>query len=171
MKFLINKAAEALIPFKEDHQGLLKLHVSLVGGVSIWGKSGSVSKRRNFLWSEKITYEEAFQNLLKCYLFLAGLLENSNAENGEATEKRGCTVKCGENPILDGWGVVVKILWDSSYMRVIWKLLNTFGWILVHAWLDFVTKLQKCTSSAYSRSTGKEWKKIWDPVLSIWIRN
>ena len=49
MKFLINKANESLIPFKEDHQDLLKLHVSLVGGVPIWGESGSVSKKRNFL--------------------------------------------------------------------------------------------------------------------------
>ena len=32
MKFLINIAIEALIPFKEDYQGLSKLHdVSLVG--------------------------------------------------------------------------------------------------------------------------------------------
>ena len=99
MKFIINNAIESLIPFKEDHQGLLKLHVSLVGGAPMWGKSGSVSKRGNFLWSRKITYEEAFQNLWKCYLCFPGLLENSNAENGEATEKRGCTMKYGENTI------------------------------------------------------------------------
>ena len=32
MKFFINNSVEAVIPFKEKHQGVLKLHVPLVKG-------------------------------------------------------------------------------------------------------------------------------------------
>ena len=39
MKLLINNVIEAIIPFREEHQGLLKLYESLVGGVSIVGLS------------------------------------------------------------------------------------------------------------------------------------
>ena len=35
---------------------------------------------------------------------------------------------------------------------------------LVHAWLDFVTKLHKYTSFAYNSSISKECKK-WDTVV------
>ena len=59
MKFLINNAIEALIPFREYYQGLVKLHVSLVGGVPISGKK-RVSKRRNFLWSKKNNVRGSF---------------------------------------------------------------------------------------------------------------
>ena len=75
MKFLINNAIKALIPFREYYQGLVKLHVFLVGGVPIWGKRGS-PKEGIFFEEKKITYEEAFQNLLKSYLFFRGSLES-----------------------------------------------------------------------------------------------
>ena len=87
-----------------------------------------VSKRRHFLWSGKITYEEAFQNLLKSYLPFAGSLENLMQRKVEATERRDSMVKCRKMPF--GGKGLVKIPWDSTCMRVIWKLLNTFGWIL-----------------------------------------
>ena len=45
MKFLIDNAVEALIPFKEDHQGLLKLHVSLGRGVPLRGEKVELSPR------------------------------------------------------------------------------------------------------------------------------
>ena len=41
---------EALIPFNEEHQGLLKLHVPLGwGGLQCEGKNGAISKRGNYL--------------------------------------------------------------------------------------------------------------------------
>ena len=39
-KFCMNNSVEALIPFNEGHQGLLKLHVHLGWGVSVLGKNG-----------------------------------------------------------------------------------------------------------------------------------
>ena len=56
-KFFMGNTVHALIPFKERHRSLLKLH---------GGRNFSVGKKgRNFLRSGKITYGEAFQNLLK----------------------------------------------------------------------------------------------------------
>ena len=55
-KFFINNPVEALIPFKEKHQGLLKLHVPLGWD---WGRGGGVEygeisefslKRKNNQW-------------------------------------------------------------------------------------------------------------------------
>ena len=154
MKFLINNAIEALTPFREYYQGLVKLHVSLVGGVSIWGKK-RVSKRRNFLWSKKITYEEAFQNLLKACLFFRGSLESFQVKSDwEATN-------VGKDQFLESGegrgGFCENPVGLSMYERVIWKLVNIFVWTLEHAWLDVVKKLQKCTPSAYSKSTGEKW--------------
>lgn len=53
MKFPINNATEALIPFREDRQGLLKLHVPLLGGAPMCEKSGSVSKEGIFFEAKK----------------------------------------------------------------------------------------------------------------------
>ena len=80
MKFLINNAIEALIPFREYYQGLVKQHVSLVVGVPIWEKRGS-PKEGIFFEAKKITYEEPFQNLLKSYLFFRGSLESFKVKN------------------------------------------------------------------------------------------
>ena len=62
---------------------------------------------------------------------------------------------------------LAKIRWDSPCMIVLWKLLNTCGWIFGACWirlLDFVTKLQKYTSLAYSRWTSEKCIK-WDIVV------
>ena len=59
----------------------MRLHAHL-GGTSNMEKSGSVSERRNLFWSEKMTYEEVFQNLLKSCLSFGQSLESSNAERG-----------------------------------------------------------------------------------------
>ena len=58
-----------------------------------------------------MTYEEAFQNLLKSCLSCGRFLESFNAEkNGEATKRTGSIVKCGK--IL--YGGLVKTLLDFS---------------------------------------------------------
>ena len=66
LKTWINNAIEALIPFREYYQGLVKQHVSLVVGVPIWGRK-RISKRRNFLWSKENnvrgTFSEPFEIL------------------------------------------------------------------------------------------------------------
>ena len=46
-------------------------------------------------------------------------------KKGDATERRGSTVKYGKIPFRVGW--LVKVLWDFACMRVIWKLLNAFA--------------------------------------------
>ena len=43
-KFFIKNSVEALIPFKEKHQGLLKLHVTFGGGFPCGEKMGLSSK-------------------------------------------------------------------------------------------------------------------------------
>ena len=70
MKFHINNTIGTLIPFKEDHQGLLK-------PMYIWWEEFQYAEKVGLSPEEgksnkKITYEEAFQNLLKCYLFSGG---------------------------------------------------------------------------------------------------
>ena len=90
---------EAQILFKEERQGLFKLHVPLGWGwvVSVWRKNGAISKRRDFLWNRKITCEEASQNLLKSCLSFGGVWR---------VLIWGCMVKFGE--MLFEWG-----LWKS----------------------------------------------------------
>ena len=71
-------SVEALTQFKNEHHGPLKLHVPL-----------GERRRKSFLWSKKITCEEAFQNLLKSSLSFVYAYEGSNEEkNGEAAEGR-----------------------------------------------------------------------------------
>ena len=52
----------------------------------------------------------------------------SDAEKRNATERRGSMVKYREMSFR--WEGLVKILWGSPCIRVVWKLLNSFGWIL-----------------------------------------
>ena len=120
-----------------------------------YGEKRGSPKEGIFFEAKKITYEEAFQNLLKSYLFFRGSLESFKVKSyWEATnvgkdlflESGGGRGGTCENPV----GL-------SMYERVIWKLVNIFVWTLEHAWLDVVTKLQKCTPSACSRSTGEKW--------------
>ena len=46
--------------------------------------------------------EEACQDLLKYCVSFGGGLEFFDEKNGEATERRGFIVKCGETPF-EGW--------------------------------------------------------------------
>ena len=86
--FFINNSVEAVIPFKEEYQGLLKLHLSLRGVSSSVGKNRAIFKRRNLLSSRKIMYEEAFQNLLKSCLYFVGDLNGSNEETMARQQKK-----------------------------------------------------------------------------------
>ena len=82
-KFFINNSVEALIPFREEHQGLYWKCMYFWGGIGrlqFWGKSGTISKKGNFLWNRKITCKEASWNLLKSCLSFGGGLEDSNEE-------------------------------------------------------------------------------------------
>ena len=107
---------------KQRHQGLLKLHVHL-GGVPVRGENDAKRKslfeggnlqKRNFVWSRKITCEEAFQDLSKSCVSSGGRLNGSNKEkNGQATEKRASLVKHRETP-LGCWGLGGRwCLWKS----------------------------------------------------------
>ena len=85
-----------------------------VWGSSLGGKNGAISKKGNFLWNRKITCEEASQNLLKFCLSFGGGLDSSNEKNGEATERRGFIVKCGEM-LFEG------SLWKSCGSLHMWR--------------------------------------------------
>ena len=81
---------------------------------------------------EDIYFEAKMRNLSRTF---CRIFRESNIKKGEATESRGYVVKCRKMPFFcggrgfGGRGAedFLKILWDSPYMRVIWKLLNTFG--------------------------------------------
>ena len=47
-KLFINNAVESLIPSKEDHEGLLRLHVPLVGSSNVGRKWGLLQKKELF---------------------------------------------------------------------------------------------------------------------------
>ena len=87
----------------------------------------------------------------------------------EAIEGRYSIVKFGEM-LFEGATENLRGQWKSHGNLQFWGLMETFwihlGEYFVHAWLDFVTKLQKHTPLAYSWSTSEEYKKL-DAVLSI----
>ena len=128
-------SVEALTQFKNEHDGPLKLHVPL-----------GERRRKSFLWSKKITCEEAFQNLLKSSLSFVYAYEGSNEEkNGETAEGRFYPRRHTTSYRIKTKLCVYR---DSE----IWG--NTISGgrrggnpseYLGHAWLDFNTKLQKYT--------------------------
>ena len=63
-KFFIRNSVEALIQFKEKDLGPMKLHVTR----NTFGEG----EEKIFFEAEKITCEEAFQNLLKCSISFVG---------------------------------------------------------------------------------------------------
>ena len=139
---LINNAGEAQILFKENHQGLMRLHAHLED-LLMWEKTDPVSKKRNFFWSEKMTYEEAFQNLLKSCLSFGGLC-------GVPIQKAG----------------LVKILCDSPCMRIIWKLLNTLCWIFGTRLIKFCHKTLETLSFSLTLRWVKTRTKWCDWVIT-----
>ena len=61
----------------------------------LW-KTGTISKRENFLWNGKILCEEASKNLLKPYLSFGGDLEGCIEKRWRGNRKRGSVVKFRE---------------------------------------------------------------------------
>ena len=70
-KLFINNSVEDLSPFKEEYQGLLKLHVLFFGrGIPVWGKNGAISKKGIFFEAEKWYVSRLFRTYWKLvYLF------------------------------------------------------------------------------------------------------
>ena len=121
-------------------------------------KNKAVSQRNYFLWSGKITYKEALQNLLRCYLLFAGSLESLIQKKGDATERKDSIVK-SRKIFFFGGGVA----FENPVGYFMYEIrMETVEYIWVN-----IEKLQVCTPSAHSRSTVKELKK-WNTVLSIW---
>ena len=75
-KFFVNNFVEDLIPFKEEHQGLLKLPVRLRRGreASVWGKNGTpngeFSRTFHFISFSTILFGEQNRNILLTRRFL-----------------------------------------------------------------------------------------------------
>ena len=106
-KKIINKSGKALILPKKVHQGLLKLRIALRGSSTVGEKMGL--QKGNFVWSRKITFEEACQDLLKYCVSFGWGLEFFHEKNREATEGRGFIMKCEETAFEGGKGD----LWKS----------------------------------------------------------
>ena len=94
-KFVINNAVETLLHLRRIITTYW--YCMYLGGIAVWEKSGTASKRVNFPWSEKLTYMETFQNLLKCYLSFGGSLESSNAKKRECNRKKRFYSEMWEN--------------------------------------------------------------------------
>ena len=93
-----------------------------------WGADRSCLQKSTFSLNRRNNVWGSFPEPIEILFTFYRIFEESNIKQGEATERRGSMVKCREMLLrLEG---LVKILWDSPCMRLIWKLLNTFGWIL-----------------------------------------
>ena len=77
---IIYKSVKALIPLKEGHQDLLKLHIPLKRCSSVDEKNGA--PKGNFVWSGKKICEEACQDLLKYCVSCGGGLKLFNEKVG-----------------------------------------------------------------------------------------
>ena len=105
------------------------------------------------LWLNSRVWREHLASQFSWVSFGGGL-ENSNGEKtGEATEGRVSGVKCRE-ALLEWRG---RGLWRSCATLHVWCYDRNceihLSEYLINSWLDFVTKLQKCTSFGYSWST------------------
>ena len=82
---------EAFIPFKEEHQRLMKIREPLAGEfqcVEKWGFK-KMESSKDGIWSGKITYEEAFQKLLMSCLTFGWALRALMKKNwGSNSRKR-----------------------------------------------------------------------------------
>ena len=81
-KLFINNAFEAQILFKENHQGLMRLHVHL-GRTSIVRKNWYCLQKKEFFLKRK---NYVLQNLLKHCLSFGGSFESYNLEKGALWE-------------------------------------------------------------------------------------
>ena len=136
-KNFINNAVETLIPFKKDHQDLLRPHVP------VWKKSNAVSKRKNRFWMQKHKLWQDFTELLTFSLSVGGSLKNYGAEKVERIQKKDVLQWNVGNAVCRR---IVKILWDSPCTRVAWKLLDTFGWMFGLCLIRFSNKTAEIRS-------------------------
>ena len=123
-------------------------------------RNKAVSQRKHFIWSVKITYEKALQNLLICCLLFAGSLESLIQKKRDATERKDSIVKSRKIYIYIYIYIYVFILGGGVAFE------NPVGYSMYEGRMETVEyisvnieKLQECTSSAQSRSTVKERKK------------
>ena len=154
---------EALIPFKEGHQSLFRLHVSL-GGSSNVGKKCDCLQIKEFglKWKKWLMTRPS-----RTYWNLVYLLKD--LERVLIQKKWGSNRKnrfCGEM-----WENIVwvgreeacknpaKLCMEEDYME-------TVQYTLVNISIDFVTKLQKCTPSAKNRSASEKWNQL-DAALFV----
>lgn len=96
--------------------------------VSVWDAVSNMelSPKEDVFFFE--VEKQRMRKLFRTYrnlIYLLSIFGESNAEKGEAIERRGSMVKCRKMSF--GGEDLGKILWDSPYMRVMWKLVNTFA--------------------------------------------
>ena len=111
MQLLINNAIDALILF-------IRIIRAYWNCIYLWweelqydGKrSGSVSKRRNFIWSQKIHMKKLFRTFWNLTYFLKGFRRALIQKNWEATEKKRFQGETWENTV---WGVGSRGLWKT----------------------------------------------------------
>ena len=73
-KFFGNNTEEAVIPFKEDHQGLLRLHEPL-GASSKVGEEWSCLQSKAFFWKGKNNLWEGLSEPIKILFVLWKIFE------------------------------------------------------------------------------------------------
>ena len=111
-KFFVDNAAQALILFKEGHQGLLKLHVHLGERFLMLEE-----KARNFVRGGRKIYEETIQNLLKSCVSYGLPKEGRRVLTRKKLGRhQSSTVKCEEAAFENG---IVKTPRDPSCMTVL----------------------------------------------------
>ena len=120
-KLFINNAVETLIPFKEDHQGLMRLHVYL-GEDFYCGKNVLRFQEEFFLKQKNDVRGSIFEPIKILLIFWT---------------------------FFGGFQCLKGALWKSCVTFHIWRSYENcwihVGKYLEHAWLHLVTKLQKST--------------------------
>ena len=85
-------------------------------------------QKKTFSLKQKNNIRGSFSEHIEILFTFRRIFGESNTKIRKATERRDSMVKRKKTPF--GGKGLVKILWDSTCMRVMWKLFNTFGWIL-----------------------------------------
>ena len=120
-KLFINNSVEALILFKEEHQGLLKLHVLLrwEWGFRVWGKKWGYLQKREFSLKPKNNLWGGFLECIEIlFMFWRVFGVLMKKKWGGNRKKRFYSEMQGNNV----WGGLVKVLWDSPCVTILWEL-------------------------------------------------
>ena len=119
-KFFINNSVETLIPFKGKHQGLYWKCMYFWGGSGGFdcGKKMSLSpKKEIFLKQKKILWGGILESI-EILLIFSRRLEVLIKKMERQQKKRFYSETQG-NAV---WGGLMKILWNSPFVTVLWKL-------------------------------------------------